>query len=333
MFARTICAFLLVSVPAVASELPSIATPTALKTVHRVHSLADFGDDPHIGLWLAKTIGEVIAPGTWDVEVGGEKHVLRYYAPGKILVVAHTAAVQAEVEAFLRSVKQSLPTARPMAPPILRTQNLVPGPPTELPAIEVVGKPAKHVFHLSIDGYESKTSDSGEGSEMKFRNFTLRYEGDGLFDLTELAKNVNVKTASETPPPIPMPELPPAPKIEESKRPDQPDKPDPADETKALPRLPKIEHSEKPPTLLPPSAPNEEELLPMPMACGAPPSFPTKSGYEELLPPPQRVSDCMRPNFRLVVGNVGNTGQPSEGTGDVSDFNLWRPSEAKPASK
>jgi hypothetical protein len=305
MFARTICTFLLVSVPAVAAELPTVAMPAALKTVHRVHSLADFGDDPHMGLWLAKTIGEVIAPGTWDTEVDGEKRVLRYYAPGKILVVAHTPAVQAEVEAFLRSVKQSLPTARStVPPPILRTQNLVPGP-TELPSIEVVGKPSKHVFHLSIDGYENKVSDSGEGSETKFRNFTLRYEGDGLFDLVEFAKNVNVKTGTtDAPPPIPMSELPPAPKIDELKKPDKPER-DPAekDETKALPRLPRIEHSEKPPLLLPPSAPNEEEVLPMPMAilptivpsesmaCGVTlPGGPGPVPYEELLPPPQRVS-------------------------------------------
>jgi hypothetical protein len=273
MFARSLCVFLLI-VPATWAETPTIATPAALKTVHRVHSLADFGDDPQVGLWLAKTIGEVIAPGTWDKEADGEKRVLRYYAPGKILVVAHTAAVQAEVEAFLRSVKQSLPTSRPTAPPpILRMQNLVPGPPTELPAIEIPGKPAKHVFHLSIDGFENKTSDSGEGSEMKFRNFTLRYEGEGLFDLVEFAKNVNVKTETETPPPVP--DLP-APKIEE----------------------PKIEHSKKPPTVLPPGAPNEEELLPVPMvaprgpmACGV--TLPgglrfLPSSYEEL-PPPLRV--------------------------------------------
>jgi hypothetical protein len=261
MSARTICVFLIISVPALA-ETPAIMTPAPLKTVHRVHSLADFGDDPQIGLWLAKTIGEVIAPGTWDAEApGGEKRVLRYYAPGKILVVAHTAAVQAEVEAFLRSVKQSLPAARPMAlPPILRTQNLVPALPTELPAIDIAAKPPRHVFHVSVDGYESKTTDSGEGSETKFRNFTLRYEGEGLFDLAELARNVNVKTGTEAPPPIPMVELPPAPKEEESKKAEPAEKETP--KPSALP--PKIEHSETPPEALPPIAP-EEELLPMPM--------------------------------------------------------------------
>jgi len=262
-FARTICVFLLISAPVLA-ETPTIATPAAVKTVHRVHSLADFGDDPQIGLWLAKTIGEVIAPGTWDHDApGGEKRLLRYYAPGKILVVAHTATVQAEIEAFLRSVRQSLPTAGPTAPPppILRTQNLVPaGPVTDLPAIEVVPKVARHVFHLSIDGYENKTSDSGEGSETKFRNFTLRYEGDGLFDLAELAKNVNVKTGNDAPPPIPSsPELPPAPKVEEPKKPKE------KEESSAPPKLPKIEHSQTPPEELPPGAANEEELLPMPL--------------------------------------------------------------------
>jgi hypothetical protein len=289
-FARIICVFLLISVPALAAqaaETPTIATPAAVKTVHRVHSLADFGDDPHIGLWLAKTIGEVIAPGTWDADApGGEKRILRYFAPGKILVVAHTAAVQAEVEAFLRSVKQSLPMARPTAPPppivgtpILRTQNLVPGVPlTDLPSIEVVPKTARHMFHLSIDGFESKTSDSGEGSETKFRNFTLRYEGDGLLDLAELAKNVNVKTGSEAPPSIPStPELPPAPKVEESKGPEPAESGPQEKEAPGAPlKLPKIEHTETPPETLPPGAPNEEELLPMPMLLEAADMHPEK---------------------------------------------------------
>ena len=281
--ARTICVFLLFAVPAFAAETPTIATPAAVKTVHRVHSLADFGDDPHLGLWLAKTIGEVIAPGTWDQESpGGEKRVLRYYAPGKILVVAHTAAVQAEVEAFLRSVKQSLPTTRPTAPPppILRTQNLVPASPlTDLPAIEIAPKTPRHMFHMSIDGFESRTSESGEGAETKIRNFTLRYEGDGLIDLAELAKNVNVKTGNETPPAIPpMPELPPAPKSEESKKPESQEK----EESRAPLKLPKIEHTETPPETLPPGVPNEEELLPMPMLV---------SERQEILTPPVRIDE------------------------------------------
>jgi hypothetical protein len=266
---RSVCVFFLVSLPALAVETPAIATPTAVNSVHRVHSLADFGDDPQIGPWLAKTIGEVIAPGTWDTEApGGEKRILRYYAPGKILVVAHTAAVQAEIEAFLRSVKQSLPAARPtVPPPILRAQNLVPAVPnlpSELPTLDLAPKAPRHMFHLSIDGYENKTSDSGESSETRFRNFTLRYEGDGLLDLAELAKNVNVKTNSGTdaPPPIPMPDLPAAPKDHEPE--EKPVLPAEKEATKAPALPPKIEHSDTPPETLPPAAPDAEEVLPMP---------------------------------------------------------------------
>jgi hypothetical protein len=127
-----------------------------------------------------------------------------------------------------------------------------------LPAVDV-GKAPKHVFHLSLDGYENKTSDTGEGSETKLRNFTLRYEGDGLLDLAELAKNVNIKsgaTGSEPPPPIPMPDLPPAPKSESPKE-------EKKEETAPAPALPNIEPT-KPPESLPQTAPNEEELLPMP---------------------------------------------------------------------
>src|SRR5258708_3680366 len=111
-FARSFSISLLLAVPLAAAETPTIATPAALKTLHRVHSLADFCDDPQLGPWLAKTIGEIIAPGTWDHDAAGEKRILRYYGPGKILVVAHTEAVQKEVEAFLASVKRSLPMPR-----------------------------------------------------------------------------------------------------------------------------------------------------------------------------------------------------------------------------
>jgi hypothetical protein len=69
-----------------------------------IYSLAEFGDDASLGKWIAETIPEVIAPGTWNQE--GKKQVLRYFAPKRILVVSHTSAVQAKVESFLKDMKK-----------------------------------------------------------------------------------------------------------------------------------------------------------------------------------------------------------------------------------
>jgi hypothetical protein len=78
-----------------------------------VYALKDLGDDPEFGKWVAETIPQVIQPGTWSqVEA---RHRISYYAHGKILVVYHNAAVQAEVAAFLENLKKALPQERPGA--------------------------------------------------------------------------------------------------------------------------------------------------------------------------------------------------------------------------
>src|SRR5690348_2439879 len=72
-------------------------TKTKKQLTVKVYALGDLGDDPKLGPWLAETIPTVVKPGSWAKEAkkGSEgKCLLTYYAPGKVLVVHHTAAVQ-----------------------------------------------------------------------------------------------------------------------------------------------------------------------------------------------------------------------------------------------
>jgi hypothetical protein len=86
-----------------------------------VYALKDLSDDPRLGQWLVQTIPQVIQPGTWNGEDAGSPRgsdkgqKLYYYPEGKILVVYHQAAVQAEVKAFLDNIKKALPTAQDSA--------------------------------------------------------------------------------------------------------------------------------------------------------------------------------------------------------------------------
>jgi len=138
-----------------------------------IYKLDELGDDLDLGKWNAETIPEVIEPGTWKGQ-----GVLRYYGPKKILVIYHTAAVQAKVDGFLKSVKTSTPTAKAKtlsarkssardqgivpaqyrAPASLTTSNAVPEPTSSYPVATPVRQP-KHLFH-----------------------FIIRYEGDGIID-------------------------------------------------------------------------------------------------------------------------------------------------------
>ncbi|MBI3822901.1 MAG: hypothetical protein HY289_09535 [Planctomycetes bacterium] len=125
----------------------------------KVYALADLGDDPKLCAWVAETIPHMIAPGSWT----DSKAKLSYYAPGKVMVINHTGEVHAQVDAFLTSLKKSLPArrdpqvmqaqfvpdARPLAPPTAAQAYPVPYPPTT----------PKHLFH-----------------------FIIRYEGEGIID-------------------------------------------------------------------------------------------------------------------------------------------------------
>jgi hypothetical protein len=137
-----------------------------------VYSLDELGTDPDFGAWVAETIPEVIAPGTWK-----GPGVLRFYAPRNILVVSHTAAVQTQVRGFLTDVKKSLPRGEERrhalkTPPRdqavapaeyltslpVKASDPVPEQPRAYP-VPAPGRPPKHLFH-----------------------FIIRYEGQGIID-------------------------------------------------------------------------------------------------------------------------------------------------------
>jgi hypothetical protein len=149
------------------------ASTDAGERCYKIYSLDEMGDDPGFGEWIASTIPEVIASGTWK-----GPGVIRYYAPKNILVVCHTAAVQAKVDAFLKDVKKSMPgekkataamrkvplpglevvPASYRAPALLKAYGPSPEPSLSYP-VPTQAKPPKHLFH-----------------------FIIRYEGEGIID-------------------------------------------------------------------------------------------------------------------------------------------------------
>jgi hypothetical protein len=150
----------------------AVATDSADRS-YKIYSLDELGGDPGFGEWVAQTIPEVIATGTWK-----GPGVIRYYAPKNVLVVCHTPAVQAKVDGFLKDVKKSLPDAKkanaaapkgsahghevvPAAyqtPGLLKASGPAPEPSLSYP-VPAQAKTPKHLFH-----------------------FIIRYEGDGIID-------------------------------------------------------------------------------------------------------------------------------------------------------
>jgi hypothetical protein len=146
-------------------------------TTCKIYSLNEMGYDADLGQWLAQTIPEVIAPGTWKENGVLPPNALRYYAPKNILVVRHFAAVQAEVDGFLKNMKTSLPKGKESsraaagksprgaavvpveyrAPALLRASAQVPDQ-SSYPVPAPIKTP-KHLFH-----------------------FLIRYEGEGIID-------------------------------------------------------------------------------------------------------------------------------------------------------
>ncbi len=183
----------------------TVAAPSA---VCKVYSLADLGNDPNLGPWLVKTIPEFFQHGTWS-QPGDlpspsympEKGFVTYYAPAKILVVKHTPAVHKEVEAFLKSIKKATPrpaeakdtavvpsdyrlTQAPMPP-------IPPPPPPLAKESPEPPTPPKHLFHIIVEGLEIK-------NQLKLKNFTIRYEGEGIIDATvaKLIRSLNKQKAA-----------------------------------------------------------------------------------------------------------------------------------------
>ena len=137
------------------------ATPTSCK----VYSLSELGDDPNLCKWIAETIPEMIQPGSW--KQNGVK--LSFYAPSKILVVNHNAAVHGQVDEFLQSLKKSLP------------QKIAKRDPQLLPAQFAVPDNVRPLGQVQTGPSSYPVPNLPQGPKHLF-HFIIRYEGEGVID-------------------------------------------------------------------------------------------------------------------------------------------------------
>ncbi len=168
----------------------------------RIYSLADLGDDANFSRWAAETIPEVIQPGTWS------KESLKYYAPAKILVVSHTPGVHRQVRAFLEKLKEAVVPQKQTASVAVsssgRAQAVMPAKFTAFGSGKTTSSvtsfepssaspPPMHLFHIIVEGLET------EGDKVTLKNFTFRYEGEGIIDskIASLIKSYNEQAAEQ----------------------------------------------------------------------------------------------------------------------------------------
>lgn len=203
-----------------ASECPACAkccSECSPALSYKVISLADLGD-AEVGHWILQAIPQVIAAGTWGHETTActsvlpgspralvkDHHSLNYYPPARLLVVAHTPAVQAEVEAFVNNIRKSMPASnKKMSPPsvgVVQAHHVIAAPTqVEKPAAAAdTKKPAnRHRFQISLEGLEGKASES-EAMSFSVKSFSVVYEGDGIIDnnIVELIKAQGVSDLS-----------------------------------------------------------------------------------------------------------------------------------------
>lgn len=159
-----------------------------------VYGLADLGEDPGVAQWVADTIPKVIQPATWNC--GPKAGALSYHAASRVVVVYHVPEVQAQVEAFLKSLKKSMPAGKvetavgwAKSPSGVKQANFalteVPSEgPVPLPyPVPNQAKQPKHLFH-----------------------FIIRYEGEGIIDsnVVELFKSYGDSGGSDTKAPGPL---------------------------------------------------------------------------------------------------------------------------------
>ncbi len=164
----------------------------------KVYGLNGLARDPQFVKWVAETIPQVISPGTWN-----DGRLLTYQADGKILVVYHNPAVQAEVAAFIDKLseaksKETAPTAAVSLG--VPGQAARPGPwPQVVPAVysapapskapEVLStskmsypvppplKQPKHLFHLILQGEGSDTSITDMFKQLSTQSFETKESG------------------------------------------------------------------------------------------------------------------------------------------------------------
>ena len=153
------------------------ARPT--ESTCKIYQLSHLGDDPSLGKWISETIPAVIEPGTWNRAETLGKCTLTYYAPGKILVVSHTSAVQEKVAAFLKDVKSSLPKEQQKAGSKLR--NKLSNEQSVIPAKFTVCNPVQPVEPVTASACPYPVPAPVSRPKHLF-HFIIRYEGDGIID-------------------------------------------------------------------------------------------------------------------------------------------------------
>lgn len=175
---------------------------------HKVYPLAELGMSDDLAEWVVKSLPEMVRPGTWK----SEGRSLTYYAPGRMLVICHEAEVQEEVAMLLAEMGRAAPSVKgkPAMPgrlampamaavpgmALMPAQYVTPAPsrlaePRAAETEAAKSKPAdgpRHLFHIILEGL-----DVGSGESVKLKNFTLRYEGEGIIDsnIVDLLKHLN----------------------------------------------------------------------------------------------------------------------------------------------
>lgn len=153
------------------TDRPLDSSPSSWVTVCKVYPLENWGANAELASWLAETIPQMVAPGSWSSAPNGGR--LSYYAPGKVLVISHNAAVHTQVEAFLTQIKGTTSAA-----PVEPSTNVVPATFSMLqPVMKMVGQQAQD--HPRTPSMMPR----GGSDRPKHRfHFSILYEGEGLVD-------------------------------------------------------------------------------------------------------------------------------------------------------
>jgi hypothetical protein len=131
---------------------------------YRVYPLGALSAAPELGRWVTETLPQMVRPESW-VPRGGPG-TLSYYPPARVLAVYQTAAVHAQVEAFLGDLRRATTAKAAGDGGVIQAKGAAPAPlPITEPAekmtypVPAAAKAPKHLFH-----------------------FIIRYEGEGLLD-------------------------------------------------------------------------------------------------------------------------------------------------------
>jgi hypothetical protein len=145
----------------------------------------------------------MIQPGAWS------KDSIKYYAPAKILVVCHTPGVHSQVRAFLAKLKEAAAlqkqTTSIAVSPLGKAHAVIPANFNDFGSLAKTASPAKalqlspasqqpmHLFHIIVEGLET------EGDKVTLKNFTFRYEGEGIIDskIAALIKSYNEQAGKQ----------------------------------------------------------------------------------------------------------------------------------------